>query len=140
MLESALALPRHNYYKGTLRKAAALLRSLIKNHPFIDGNKRFALAVTTLFLGSNGHLLLSPKEETVRFALSVAHESDFSLYRVERWLRRFCLYVRRESLAEKKLEGMAAEYPGGLPALRKAMREYGELVEALDTQLNILEK
>jgi death-on-curing protein len=49
-LLSALALPRQRYYRGLLRKAAALFRSLVKNHPFIDGNKRFALAALHTFL------------------------------------------------------------------------------------------
>jgi prophage maintenance system killer protein len=43
LLESALALPRQPYYRRLHDKAGALLRSLIKNHPLVDGNKRIGL-------------------------------------------------------------------------------------------------
>lgn len=47
LLDSALALPRQTFggralYPRIYDKAGALLRSLIKNHPLVDGNKRMA--------------------------------------------------------------------------------------------------
>lgn len=55
---SALNLPRQTYdgkdlYPTVLEKAAALLRSLIKNHPFHNGNKRTAVLATIVFLEVN---------------------------------------------------------------------------------------
>ena len=44
-LEAALARPQSGYYGDVIEQAAALLESLSQNHPFIDGNKRTAIAV-----------------------------------------------------------------------------------------------
>jgi death-on-curing protein len=52
-LESALFRPQTGYYKDLIEEAAALLESLAINHPFIDGNKRAAFAVTDTFLRIN---------------------------------------------------------------------------------------
>jgi death-on-curing protein len=41
-------------YPDLFTKAAALLQSLARNHPFVDGNKRTAWAATWTFLGING--------------------------------------------------------------------------------------
>src|SRR5688572_20333207 len=48
LLESAVARPKATFdgndlYPSIFQKAAALLQSLLKNHPFVDGNKRTAL-------------------------------------------------------------------------------------------------
>lgn len=51
-LEAALARPQSGYYRDVIEQAAALLESLSQNHPFIDGNKRTAIAVTAAFLRS----------------------------------------------------------------------------------------
>jgi death on curing protein len=55
VLESALAQPRMTFggddlYPTLVEKAAALGYSLIKNHPFIDGNKRTGHAVMEVLL------------------------------------------------------------------------------------------
>ena len=39
-LESALHRPQTGYYDSLVDEAAALLESLVQNHPFVDGNKR----------------------------------------------------------------------------------------------------
>lgn len=57
MLESALASPRnHALYDGAdiVEQGAHLGYSLVKNHPFQDGNKRTAGLAVQLFLGTNG--------------------------------------------------------------------------------------
>jgi len=43
-LEAAILRPQSGYYQNILEEAAALWEGLSKNHPFIDGNKRTALA------------------------------------------------------------------------------------------------
>lgn len=58
-LESAIDAPQRNLfgspvYSSVHEKAAALMRNLIKLHPFLDGNKRTALLATILFLDENG--------------------------------------------------------------------------------------
>ena len=54
-LESALFRPQSGYYKDLVEEASALLESLTINHPFLDGNKRAAFAITDVFLNINGY-------------------------------------------------------------------------------------
>lgn len=59
LLESALAAPQAGMFgrplfEDPLEIGAAYLFYLCKNHPFLDGNKRTALAVTLVFLHENG--------------------------------------------------------------------------------------
>ncbi|EFO80310.1 hypothetical protein OSCT_1827 [Oscillochloris trichoides DG-6] len=59
MLESALAQPQATFdqqdlYPSLIEKTAALGFALIRNHPFVDGNKRIGHAAMELFLILNG--------------------------------------------------------------------------------------
>ena len=77
LLQSAVARPRATFgrrdlYPGLNAKAAALMASLVKNHAFVDGNKRTAVAATGLFLAANGRRLEAAQKDVVRFALDVA--------------------------------------------------------------------
>ena len=53
-LEAAAFRPQCGYYADHLEEAAALLESLLINHPFVDGNKRTAFASADVFLRLNG--------------------------------------------------------------------------------------
>ena len=55
LLESALFRPQTGYYDSLAEMAAAMFESLIKNHPFVDGNKRVAFFATDVFLRVNGY-------------------------------------------------------------------------------------
>lgn len=59
LLEAAAARPRasafgEDAYPDLWTKAAALLQSVIKNHPLVDGNKRLGWLATATFLELNG--------------------------------------------------------------------------------------
>jgi death-on-curing protein len=61
LLDSAVAAPQATMmgqpmFKEPLEVAAAYLFYLCRNHPFIDGNKRTALATCLVFLSENGYL------------------------------------------------------------------------------------
>jgi death on curing protein len=56
-LESALHRPQTGYYDTIVHQAAALLESLMQNHPFVDGNKRVAFAGMDVFLRISGHVI-----------------------------------------------------------------------------------
>jgi len=76
-LESALAQPRHSFggvelYPTLAEKAAALGFSLIKNHAFVDGNKRIAHAAMETFLVLNGYELQASDSEQEAIILEVA--------------------------------------------------------------------
>jgi len=57
-------------------KAAALTWSIIKNHPFVDGNKRAALTTMNLFLLMNGHALLETQDKAMEMCRRIAGYSE----------------------------------------------------------------
>jgi death-on-curing protein len=76
-LESALAQPRMTFggtdlYSTLAEKASALGFSLIKNHPFVDGNKRTGHAAIEVFLVLNGFEVRAPVDEQEQIILQVA--------------------------------------------------------------------
>lgn len=86
-LESALGRPQSGYYRDVIEQAAALLESLSQNHPFIDGNKRTAIAVTAAFLRINGFHLDFDDLDAYRFLLGLYETNQFRFQRLEPWLR-----------------------------------------------------
>ncbi|MBN9163164.1 MAG: type II toxin-antitoxin system death-on-curing family toxin [Myxococcales bacterium] len=57
LLESAVMAPRTGYYGSLAELAAVYAHGLVKNHPFLDGNKRTGLVVALVFLELNGRAL-----------------------------------------------------------------------------------
>jgi len=62
-------------YPNLASKAAALMEPLIRNHPFLDGNKRTAVLAVILFHNINGLDLIADQEAVVRLAVDVAEGS-----------------------------------------------------------------
>lgn len=91
LLESALARPQATFdgvdlYPDLWTKAASLMHSLIQNHPFVDGNKRTALAATGIFLELNGFRLTASNEAALSFTRQVT-AGRLSLHEMATWLR-----------------------------------------------------
>jgi len=86
-LESALFRPQTGYYDDLISEAAALWESMAQNHPFIDGNKRTAFAVTDVFLKMNGILITASPEDTVIFVYSLYDTKTFNFEELATWLR-----------------------------------------------------
>lgn len=91
LIESAVARPKATFggeylYITIFDKAAALLQSLLKNHPFVDGNKRTALTSAGTFLKRNGWKLINNHEEEVEFAIRVDNE-HLSVEQISNWLK-----------------------------------------------------
>jgi len=88
LLDSALnrAPQRYAYRADTtiFELAASYAYGLVKNHPFVDGNKRVALTVAGMFLELNGYSLNAPESETVvvieQLAASEFEEQAFSAW------------------------------------------------------------
>lgn len=85
LLDSALARPRNKAaYKNVeaTELAAAYGYGLIRNHPFVDGNKRIALVITELFLALNGVELTATDADCLQSFLLLAEgaltEEDFA--------------------------------------------------------------
>lgn len=75
MLESALARPLQKEAYGDpdiSDLAAAYLFGIVKNHPFVDGNKRTGLAAADLFLFFNGFSLETDSEALIQLVTMVA--------------------------------------------------------------------
>jgi death-on-curing protein len=67
LLEAAVHRPRtsvlgQDAYPDLFAKAAALLHSLARNHPLVDGNKRLAWLATYVFLAKND-IELDPRDD-----------------------------------------------------------------------------
>jgi death on curing protein len=91
LLRSALALPRQSFEKKDLyptlfKKATALIMSLIKNHPFIDGNKRTAVVTLGIFLEVNGYTLQVENAALAEFINEMAG-TRMSSSKVENWIK-----------------------------------------------------
>ena len=77
LLQSALGVPRATFegklLHGSLHElAAAYLFHLVRDHPFVDGNKRAGLAALLAFLGLNFHRLEADPDELETLVRNVA--------------------------------------------------------------------
>lgn len=91
LVESAIGRPKATFgreylYTDIFDKSAALLQSLLKNHPFVDGNKRTALTSAGLFLKKNGYKLINSHKEEVDFAIKVDN-SNLTVEQISKWLK-----------------------------------------------------
>jgi death on curing protein len=78
-LEAAAARPAMTFggedlYPDIPAKAAALMHSLVMNHPYLDGNKRIAVNVAEFFFELNGYRLEASDEELEEITLAVARD------------------------------------------------------------------
>ena len=86
LLESALGRPRSGYYGSLSEQAAALFQSLAQNHPFVDGNKRVAFALTAVFLRLNGFRLAVKTQEGRQFIEIDIIQEKIPLSEIVAWL------------------------------------------------------
>lgn len=92
-LEAALFRPQTGYYKDIVAEAAAMMESLVINHPFIDGNKRIAFAATDAFLRINGWQLKRSAMQIHSEMMQMFDSGTFDLSHLEPWLRCFASSV-----------------------------------------------
>jgi death-on-curing protein len=86
-LESALYRPQSGYYADAIAEAAALMESIVINHPFIDGNKRVAFAVTDVFLRINGFKIIEKPMRIHEKMIQLFERHQFDFIHVEAMLR-----------------------------------------------------
>lgn len=94
MLESAAYLPKQSFYRGFFMKAAALFRSLVKNHAFGDGNKRVGFAAMVIFLERNGYHFEADNSDAVEFTVAVADSRIVDLQEIAAWIREHAISIR----------------------------------------------
>jgi death on curing protein len=86
-LEAAVFRPQTGYYDDPIAEAAALFESLIQNHPFLDGNKRTALAAADVHLRMHGLELGGDSTKHHRFIIGLMEAGDLDWKAVDTWLR-----------------------------------------------------
>jgi death on curing protein len=91
MLLSALGRPQTTFedqelYPDLFTKTAAVMDSLVRNHPFVDGNEHTAIATAGIFLWTNHYRLVVENEEMVRFTLACA-QAQLSLVEMTDWFK-----------------------------------------------------
>jgi death on curing protein len=77
LLESALGSAAATFdgeflHQTVVEMAAAILYGVCRNHPFVDGNKRTAVAAALIFLELNGHDVHAPEGEFYDLVIGVA--------------------------------------------------------------------
>ena len=98
LLLAALARPKASFggedlYATLFEKAAALAESIARNHPFIDGNKRMALACMRTMLKLNGYQVVVSQDAKVQLILKIA-EKRVTVQEVAEWLQRHSRHLR----------------------------------------------
>ena len=90
LLDSAINKPKNLLAYGkpsVFELAASYAVGLVKNHPFLDGNKRIGFMAAYIFLGANGFSFEATEEEaaleTLALAASHSTEADYAA-----WLER----------------------------------------------------
>ena len=90
LLESALTRPRniaaYEPDADVAQLAAAYAFGIIRNHPFIDGNKRTGYVVMETFLVLNGHNVIATEEEKYPVVIALA-QGAVSEDALADWLR-----------------------------------------------------
>jgi death on curing protein len=89
LLKSALARPRQHYAYSSpdiVELAAIYTTGIVRNHPFVDGNKRTGFAVGVAFLELNGLVFQASEEEATQTVLALA-AGDLDEAGYAEWLR-----------------------------------------------------
>lgn len=90
-LDAAVFRPQSTFggedlYPDPAGKAAALLHSLVANHPFVDGNKRTAVTTVELFLLTNSLKLVTDIDEFEDLTMATAR-GELSAEEIAIWIR-----------------------------------------------------
>lgn len=114
LLESSLASPKNTFYNTDnptlVDLTAALFYSLIKNHPFANGNKRIAVMTILIFLRINGKWLDISPILLYQLAVTIANSQPNDREKVlAEFKRMFHDYIVEYSEYEKRMEKVLKE-------------------------------
>lgn len=92
LLDSALKRPYQTFdgqdlYLSPIEKAAALLESIVKNHPFNDGNKRTGYVLARLLLMDENLTIHTSQQEKYEFVISIS-TGNLNFDQIKEWLKR----------------------------------------------------
>ena len=97
LLKSALARPFQTFdqadlYKTPPEKAAAIIESIVNNHPFIDGNKRIGWVLMRLYLLEIGLDIKSSQVDKFEFVISIA-SNKLAFQVIVDWIERHIVKI-----------------------------------------------
>lgn len=81
-------------YPTIFVKAAVYARTIVMNHPFIDGNKRTGMTAAAIFLEENGYQISTKEGEIEKFALEIISQRH-SLDVMASWFQRHSKKVKK---------------------------------------------
>ncbi|WP_192821957.1 type II toxin-antitoxin system death-on-curing family toxin [Rufibacter sp. LB8] len=89
-LDAALNRPfatfdQQELYPEPADKSAAIIESLLINHPFVDGNKRTGYVLMRLLLLQSGQDILAEEEDKYQFVISIASGKS-SFDEIQKWI------------------------------------------------------
>ena len=90
LIEAAIGRHQSGYYADRIEEAAALMQSLVQNHPFLDGNKRIGFAAAQVFLETNGHKISADSKSMETQMLGLIERSAFTFENVAAMLKEAC--------------------------------------------------
>ena len=70
------------------------MHSLIKNQPFVDGNKRTAITAASIFLIRNNYLLTASDKELERFTMKAASEK-LEMQEIVKWFKKYSKKLKK---------------------------------------------
>uniref|UniRef100_UPI0025E8A41E type II toxin-antitoxin system death-on-curing family toxin n=1 Tax=uncultured Flavobacterium sp. TaxID=165435 RepID=UPI0025E8A41E len=90
LLESALGRPYATFegidlYETDVDKAAAILESIVINHPFVDGNKRTGYVLMRLLLMQSGFDIIVSQDDKYTFVIEVT-EGKHTIDSIKSWI------------------------------------------------------
>lgn len=89
-LKSAIERPYSTFdekdlYPSLFDKTAALVESLVKNHAFIDGNKRIGYVILRFFLLENGYDVNATQTEKFNFIIEIS-KGNINFEEIKNWI------------------------------------------------------
>lgn len=88
-LKAAIERPWGSSFGREHYQAAALCESLIRRHPFVDGNKRTGVTMGSYLLSTFGYEVEATQQEIEDFAVDVARGA-LDLEQISRWFEEHC--------------------------------------------------
>ncbi len=92
LLDSALNRPFQTFdsellYPSIIDQAGAIIESIVKNHPFNDGNKRTGYTLMRLHLLNNGLDIIAQEEDKYEFVISIA-SGRIEFDQIKQWIKK----------------------------------------------------
>jgi len=92
LLNSALKRPYQTFdsqelYPTPIDKAAAIIESVVKNHPFTDGNKRTGYVLARLLLMKENQDIVANQEQKYQFVIAIS-KGELNFEQIREWLEK----------------------------------------------------